>query len=103
MRIFHYFATLFLHVCQVQRDAKIDKLSRVAYIEQAVEILTALKKLGDDLLPEEEALFRSHATNSLQQFEIVTSDMIGELDECVRGRIFCGLADFEISILIGVV
>ena len=71
---------------QLQRDAKINKLSRVAYIEQAVEILTALKKLGDDLVPEEEALLRSHVTDSLLQFERVTSDVIGALDKC--GDIF---------------
>jgi hypothetical protein len=62
---------------QVQRDAKIDKLSQDSYIEQAVEILTALKKLGDTLRAEEEAFLQSHASDSLRQFEAVSTSEIG--------------------------
>jgi Beta-catenin-interacting protein ICAT len=64
---------------QVQRDLKIDKLSQDAYTEQAVEILTALKKLGDVLRPEEEAFLQSHASDSLKQFEKVTASELGRL------------------------
>ena len=56
---------------QLQRDAKIDKLPQDAFVEQTLEILTALRKLGDMLRPDEEAFLASHATDNLRLFEKV--------------------------------
>lgn len=66
-------------VCvQLQRDAKIDKLAHDAYVEQSLEILAALRKLGDTLRPEEEAFLARHATDSLRLFEKVDQQQLGE-------------------------
>jgi len=64
--------------CQLQRDVKIDKLSQDSYVEQALEILAALRKLGDTLRPDEEALLASHATDSLRLFEKVDQQQLGQ-------------------------
>mmetsp|Transcript_5464 Transcript_5464/g.5949 ORF Transcript_5464/g.5949 Transcript_5464/m.5949 type:complete len:189 (-) Transcript_5464:32-598(-) len=53
----------------LQRDQKLGKLSGDAYQQQAVEILAALKKLGEKLTTQEQAYLSSHMTASLQQFE----------------------------------
>ena len=45
--------------------------------QQTVEILTALKKLGEVLTPAEEAYLQTHSSSSLRAFEEVSSD-IGE-------------------------
>jgi len=57
---------------QLQRDVKIDKLASDVYIEQSLEILAALRKLGETLRPEEDAFLASHSTTeSLRLFEKV--------------------------------
>ena len=62
---------------QLQRDVKIDKLSQDSYVEQTLEILAALRKLGDTLQPDEEAFLASHATDSLRLFEKVDQEQLG--------------------------
>jgi len=57
---------------------KIDKLSRESYVEQTLEILAALRKLGDTLRPDEESFLASHATDSLRLFEKVDQEQLGE-------------------------
>jgi sugar-specific transcriptional regulator TrmB len=64
-------------LAQIQRDAKIDKLSNDTCIEQTLEILMALKKLGEPLRPDEEQFLLSHSSESLRQFEKITSDELG--------------------------
>ena len=44
-------------------------------IAQSVEILTALKKLGEALDPEEEMYLQNNSSASLKQFEQVSSDL----------------------------
>ena len=60
---------------QIRRDEKVGKLSAEVATEQSVEILTALKKLGESLTPEEEAYLQSNSSASLKQFEQVSGDL----------------------------
>ena len=43
--------------------------------QQTVEILTALKKLGDKLMPDEEAFLQANSSSSLKEFEKVSGDL----------------------------
>ena len=70
------FYTSYHFLWQVERDAKIGKLSMPIATQQKVEILTALKKLGEQLQAEEEAFLESNSNTSLKQFEQV-SEQIG--------------------------
>jgi len=63
---------------QLQRDAKIDKLSETLYVEQTLEILAALRKLGDTLRPDEEAFLANHASDNLRLFEKVDQEQVGK-------------------------
>ena len=67
-----------IDIIQVERDAKIGKLSMPIATQQKVEILTALKKLGEQLQAEEAAFLESNSNTSLKQFEQV-SEQIGGL------------------------
>eukprot|EP01092_Planopodium_desertum_P012149 TRINITY_DN5679_c0_g1_i2.p1 TRINITY_DN5679_c0_g1~~TRINITY_DN5679_c0_g1_i2.p1 ORF type:complete len:191 (+),score=14.30 TRINITY_DN5679_c0_g1_i2:60-575(+) len=58
----------------LERMVKLNKLSKETYTEQAVEILTALRKLGEKLTPAEASLIASHSTKALQEFERVEED-----------------------------
>ena len=60
---------------QVDRDAKIGKLASDVAVQQSVEILTALKKLGEALSAQEEHLLQTHSSTSLRQFEKVSDDI----------------------------
>jgi cysteinyl-tRNA synthetase len=62
-------------LAQVQRDEKIGKLSRDVAALETVEILTALRKLGESLKPEEEAYLLANSTASLRQFERVNTEL----------------------------
>ena len=59
---------------QIERDAKISKLSPELYVQQKVEILIALRKLGESLTDTEESFLQSNATDSLKEFEKVNPD-----------------------------
>ena len=83
LTFFVYFLTKF----QVERDAKIGKLSADTAMQQKVEILAALKKLGESLAPEEEAYLQANGSSSLKQFEEVSGD-IGKLRPRQNGRHF---------------
>ncbi|XP_070561681.1 protein LZIC-like [Ptychodera flava] len=61
-------------MAEIQRDNKVGKISQDVYTQQAVEILTALKKLGDQLTPSEEAFLQSNSNKALNDFEKVSSD-----------------------------
>jgi hypothetical protein len=63
---------------QIEWDRKIGKLSAESATLQSVEILTALKKLGEKLTVEEDSFMHTHSSNSLRQFEEVT----GEIGKC---------------------
>ena len=66
-----------LYVCsfQIRRDEKIGKIPSHQATGQCVEILTALKKLGDSLTPEEEAYLQANSSTSLKEFEQVSSTL----------------------------
>jgi len=63
---------------QINRDEKIGKIPKSQAVGQSVEILTALKKLGEKLSPEEETFLQSNSSSSLKEFEQVS----GSLGEC---------------------
>ncbi|ESO89981.1 hypothetical protein LOTGIDRAFT_218451 [Lottia gigantea] len=60
-------------LAEIQRDTKIGKMSSDIATDQSVEILTALKKLGETLTHEEEAYLQSNSSASLKQFEKVST------------------------------
>ena len=70
-----HLSVLFIQFFQIRRDEKVGKLSAEVATEQSVEILTALKKLGESLTPEEEAYLQSNSSASLKQFEQVSGDL----------------------------
>ena len=69
-----YVWTIYLYF-QIKRDEKIGKLNSGTATAQCVEILTALKKLGESLTPEEEIYLQNNSSASLKQFEQVSSDI----------------------------
>lgn len=60
---------------EISRDEKIGKIPHSQAVGQSVEILTALKKLGETLTPEEEAYLQANSSTSLRQFEQVSSNL----------------------------
>lgn len=62
-------------LAEIRRDEKVGKLSGDVATQQCVEILTALKKLGESLTPEEESYLQSNSSASLKQFEQVSGDL----------------------------
>ncbi|XP_064598869.1 protein LZIC-like [Liolophura sinensis] len=70
-------------LADIKRDTKIGKLSAEVSTQQSVEILTALKKLGEQLTPEEEAYLQSNSNTSLKEFEKV-SGSIGSGDKLLE-------------------
>lgn len=62
-------------LAEIRRDEKVGKLSSDVATQQSVEILTALKKLGESLTPEEESYLQSNSSASLKQFEQVSGDL----------------------------
>jgi len=60
---------------QIQRDEKVGKLSKDVSVYMIVEILTALRKLGEVLTPEEQEYLKQNSSSSLKQFQQVTSDL----------------------------
>ncbi|XP_008317015.1 protein LZIC [Cynoglossus semilaevis] len=65
-------------LAEMDRDVMVGKLSRDVYTQQKVEILTALRKLGEKLTAEDETFLSENATASLSQFEKVTGNMGSE-------------------------
>ncbi|XP_030589575.1 protein LZIC [Archocentrus centrarchus] len=59
---------------EMDRDVMVGKLSRDVYTQQKMEILTALRKLGEKLTPEDETFLTENATATLSQFEKVTAN-----------------------------
>lgn len=60
---------------EMDRDVMVGKLPKDVYTQQKVEILTALRKLGEKLSPEDEAFLATNATATLSQFEKVDRDL----------------------------
>nr|XP_009858970.1 protein LZIC [Ciona intestinalis] len=55
----------------IERDFKIGKLVKDDYNQQKVEILTAVKKLGDTLTTEEQMFLSQNSSTSLSNFQNV--------------------------------
>lgn len=62
-------------LAEMQRDLKTGHLSQAAYTQQAVEILTALKKLGEQLKPQEAEFLAENTNAALSSFEKVSEKM----------------------------
>ncbi|KAH7818799.1 putative protein LZIC [Monocercomonoides exilis] len=70
-------AQLRQHLEQHKRDFHLQKISEDVYNARAVEILVALKGLGEALTPAEEELLSKHGSDSMAQFAVAT-DKLGE-------------------------
>lgn len=57
---------------QVQRDKRLGKLDKQLATEQELEVLAALRRLGDPLSAEEQAFLQSNMTAALAAFETVS-------------------------------
>jgi hypothetical protein len=53
----------------LQREQRLGKLASERYVVQAVEVLAALKKLGESLSEEEASFLSQHMTESMAAFE----------------------------------
>ncbi|XP_005404079.1 PREDICTED: protein LZIC isoform X1 [Chinchilla lanigera] len=62
-------------LAEMDRDLMVGKLGRDLYTQQKVEILTALRKLGEKLTADDEAFLSANAGAVLSQFEKVSSDL----------------------------
>ncbi|XP_071946224.1 protein LZIC-like [Antedon mediterranea] len=65
-------------LAEIDRDVKIGKLSSEVHVQQKLEILTALKKLGDKLQPAEIGFLSANSSQAMSDFEKVTSDLASE-------------------------
>ncbi|KAJ6221284.1 hypothetical protein RDWZM_007096 [Blomia tropicalis] len=65
---------------QIERDFKIGTLNREVYIQQKIEILSALQKLGDALMDDEKIFLQNNLTDSLKEFDKVTNETLSEED-----------------------
>ncbi|XP_075028544.1 protein LZIC isoform X2 [Calonectris borealis] len=74
----------------MDRDLMVGKLGRDLYTQQKVEILTALRKLGEKLTQDDEMFLSANAGTALSQFERVSTDL-GSGD-----KVFA-LASFEVE------
>ncbi|TRY82514.1 hypothetical protein DNTS_013828 [Danionella cerebrum] len=75
----------------MDRDVMVGKLPRDVFTLQKVEILTALRKLGEKLTAEDEAFLAANASATLSHFEKVTAglgseDKIMALASCGVGK-----------------
>uniref|UniRef100_A0A8C5S522 Leucine zipper and CTNNBIP1 domain containing n=1 Tax=Laticauda laticaudata TaxID=8630 RepID=A0A8C5S522_LATLA len=62
-------------LAEMDRDLIVGKLGRDLYTQQKVEILTALRKLGEKLTPSDEIFLSTNAGTALSQFEKVSTDL----------------------------
>ncbi|KAM9108284.1 protein LZIC isoform 2-T2 [Megaptera novaeangliae] len=74
-RPLHWKADSLLLDHQMDRDLMVGKLERDLYTQQKVEILTALRKLGEKLTADDEAFLSANAGAILSQFEKVSTDL----------------------------
>ncbi|XP_058991315.1 protein LZIC isoform X1 [Mustela lutreola] len=77
-------------LAEMDRDLMVGKLDRGLYTQQKVEILTALRKLGEKLTADDEAFLSANAGAILSQFEKVSTDL-GSGDKVLA------LASFEVE------
>ncbi|KAI1309397.1 Protein LZIC [Halotydeus destructor] len=70
-----------IKLSQIERDAKVQKISMDSMTQQKIEVLMALKKLGEILHSSEEEFLQKNATDTLKEFEKVSP--VKKLDEKV--------------------
>uniref|UniRef100_A0A087X7B2 Leucine zipper and CTNNBIP1 domain containing n=1 Tax=Poecilia formosa TaxID=48698 RepID=A0A087X7B2_POEFO len=68
-------------LAEMDRDVMVGKMSRDVHTQQKMEILTALRKLGEKLTPEDDTFLAENATATLSQFEKVTANLAGSEDK----------------------
>lgn len=73
-------------LAELQRDQNLGKISQDAYSQQAVEILAALKKLGETLTPVEVDFLQRNTSKAIKDFEKVTDAGSGEKLLAVAGH-----------------
>ncbi|XP_061910285.1 protein LZIC isoform X1 [Entelurus aequoreus] len=72
-------------LAEMDRDVMVGKLSKGVYTQQKMEVLTALRKLGEKLTTEDETFLAENTTATLSQFEKVSTgseDKILALASC---------------------
>ncbi|XP_066547450.1 protein LZIC [Amia ocellicauda] len=62
-----------IRLAEMDRDVMVGKLPRDVYTQQKVEILMALRKLGEKLTVEDESFLSANASATLSQFEKVSA------------------------------
>lgn len=62
-------------LAEMDRDLMVGKLERDLYTQQKVEILTALRKLGEKLTEDDETFLSANAGAVLSQFEKVSTEL----------------------------
>jgi len=62
-------------LAELERDTKIGKLAVDVANQQKVEILTALKKLDEKLMPAEIDFLQQHSSASMKEFERITEGL----------------------------
>ncbi|XP_038015466.1 protein LZIC isoform X1 [Motacilla alba alba] len=62
-------------LAEMDRDLMVGKLPRDLYTQQKLEILTALRKLGEKLTGDDEMFLSTNAGTALSQFERVSTDL----------------------------
>ena len=60
---------------EIQRDVSLGKLSDSVYKQQGVEILAALKKLGEELTPAENDFLQKNSNAGLENFETASTSL----------------------------
>ncbi|XP_003746888.1 protein LZIC [Galendromus occidentalis] len=60
---------------ELERDLKISKIALEPYNREKVEILLALRKLGDTLSPGENSFIENHSSASMKQFEKIDENV----------------------------
>nr|XP_033777619.1 protein LZIC isoform X2 [Geotrypetes seraphini]XP_033777620.1 protein LZIC isoform X2 [Geotrypetes seraphini] len=64
-----------MRLAEMDRDLMVGKLGQNLYIQQKLEILTALRKLGEKLTPDDEIFLSTNAGAALSQFQKVSEDL----------------------------
>ena len=78
----------------LQQDYQLQKISDKIYYARAVELLVALKQLGEKLSPEEEEILMKYGQDSLTQFS-TASDSISLLLKISKVLLVCFISDLQ--------
>uniref|UniRef100_A0A8D3BL00 Leucine zipper and CTNNBIP1 domain containing n=1 Tax=Scophthalmus maximus TaxID=52904 RepID=A0A8D3BL00_SCOMX len=85
-------------LAEMDRDVMVGKLSRDVYTQQKMEILTALRKLGEKLTTEDATFLTENATAILSQFEKVTANLGKNKHVMSQKRLFTQITGTNIHI-----